>query len=128
MSKDKVVVSHHDAAPGSIKSYTIGFALSLVLTFVTFIIADKQLMSGWAMVYVLAVLAIVQLFVQLIFFLHVGRESSQRWNTATLLFAAMVVIILVFGSLWIMSNLNYMHEHGEEPEMTNEQIIHDEGY
>lgn len=51
-------------------------------------------------------LAVVQLFVQLIFFLHLGRESRPRWNLAMLLFAFMIIGIVAGGSLWIMSNLN----------------------
>jgi cytochrome o ubiquinol oxidase operon protein cyoD len=125
----KAVVSTHETAHGSVKSYSLGFGLSLLLTLAAYFIASKQVTEGWTMVYVLAVLAVSQLFVQLYFFLHVGRESRPRWNTAVLAFAAMVVFIVVFGSLWIMKNLNYSHTHTGSPvNESSERIIKDEGY
>ena len=52
-------------------------------------------------------LAVVQLVVQLVFFLHLGRERQPRWNLLAFAFMAIVLLILVLGSLWIMNNLNY---------------------
>lgn len=87
--------------------YVIGFVLSIILTLVAYILVVNHVMSGAGLVAVIVGLAIIQLFVQLFFFLHLGEESKPRWNLMSLLFAAMVVIIVVFGSLWIMNNLNY---------------------
>jgi len=53
------------------------------------------------------VLATIQLFVQLIFFLHLDREPKPFWNLQVLMFAAGVIVIIVVGSIWIMNNLNY---------------------
>jgi cytochrome o ubiquinol oxidase operon protein cyoD len=120
----KIVSSHHDAAPGSVRSYVIGFALSLVLTLTAYILVSERLAEGWALIYALAALAVLQLSVQLIYFLHLGRESKPRWNLHLLVFAVGVVGILVFGSLWIMQNLSYnQHAHPSDTE-----IIRDEGY
>ena len=119
-----IIVSHHDNGQGSVRAYVIGFALSLVLTLASYVIATKELAHGWGLIYALSVLAVTQLFVQLVFFLHVGRESKPRWNTTALLFAAMVVLIIVFGSLWIMKGLQYYH--GKAP--STQEIIKDEGY
>jgi cytochrome o ubiquinol oxidase operon protein cyoD len=125
----RAVISRHDAAPGNFKSYTWGFGLSLVLTVVAYVLTVKGLLSGWGLIYTLAGLAIAQLFVQLWFFLHLGRESKPRWNLAVLVFAAGVVFIVVFGSLWIMKNLDYNHHHGgRSPQATNKFLIKDEGY
>jgi cytochrome o ubiquinol oxidase subunit IV len=121
---DKVIVARHDTTHGSVRSYTIGFVLSIVLTLIAFWMVNSNVSSGWTLVISLGVLAIAQLFVQLIFFLHLGRESKPRWNLSVLLFAAMVVIILVFGSIWIMKNLEY--HHGQQ--ISEEKIIKDEGY
>jgi cytochrome o ubiquinol oxidase operon protein cyoD len=79
-------------------------------------------MSGTGLVAVIVGLAIIQLFVQLFFFLHLGEESKPRWNLMVLLFAAMVVIIVVFGSLWIMNNLNY----NMMPDMNNKTELQDQ--
>ena len=122
----KTVVSHHESGHGSVLSYTVGYALSIVLTLVAYYVASKQVTTGWALIYALCALAVAQLFVQLSFFLHLGRESKPRWNLTVFLFALMVVIILVFGSLWIMKNLSYDHEH-LSPEQLNQTIIKDEG-
>lgn len=120
----KVIVSHHEASHGSVKTYATGFALSIILTLAAYTLVAKGITSGWALVFILAALAISQLLVQLVFFLHLGRESKPRWNLTVMAFAAMVVIILVFGSLWIMKNLQY--NHAKVP--STEQIIKDEGY
>ncbi len=121
---NKAVVSHHEAASGSVRTYTAGFVLSLILTVGAYAAVRDHVASGWALIFVLAGLAVTQLLVQLVFFLHLGRESKPRWNLTVLLFAVMVVGIVVFGSLWIMRNLNYAHSHSVTPT----EIIKDEGY
>lgn len=128
MSQPKAIVARHETAHGTARSYTAGFALSLILTLAAYLIVSNNVFSGWALVYALTALAVTQLAAQLIFFLHLGRESRPRWNLTVMLFALMVVFIVVFGSLWIMKNLQYNHVHGGSPSQTNQFIIHDEGY
>jgi cytochrome o ubiquinol oxidase operon protein cyoD len=123
---NKVVAAEHEVDPGSIRSYSIGFGLSLILTIAAYAVASRQLASNWTLIYVLVVLAITQLFVQLIFFLHLGRGSRSRWNLTVAAFAGMVVLILVIGSLWIMKHLNYSHD-SLSPQQLNKSIIKDEG-
>lgn len=106
------------------KSYTIGFIVALVLTNVAFIIVQSNAFEGWLLIAALAGLAIIQLWVQLHFFLHLGRESKPRWNLLMFVFAALVVIILVFGSLWIMNNLSY---HGMPATSTDAEVMQEEG-
>jgi cytochrome o ubiquinol oxidase operon protein cyoD len=124
----KATVARHENAGGSVRSYTTGFVLSLILTLTAYLLTTRDAFSGWTLVGVLAVLAIAQLAVQLICFLHVGREARPRWNLTVMLFALMVVGIVVFGSLWIMKNIQYNHNHGASSSDTNQFIIHDEGY
>lgn len=92
-------------------SYMIGFGLSLVLTLVAFWLVMQHVETGRfnkeTVVAGLAVTAIAQLIVQLVFFFHLGREPKPRLNTVSFLFMLMVVGIIGFGSLWIMYNLNY---------------------
>jgi cytochrome o ubiquinol oxidase operon protein cyoD len=90
-----------------VMAYVIGFVSSIVLTLFAYILVVNHVISGTGLVAAIVGLAIIQLFVQLFFFLHLGEEKKPRWNLMALLFAATVVIIVVFGSLWIMSNLNY---------------------
>lgn len=92
-------------------SYMVGFTLSLVLTLVAFWLVMQHVEAGrfdMDVVFVgLAVTAVAQLIVQLVFFFHLGREPKPRLNTVSFLFMLMVVVIIGFGSLWIMYNLNY---------------------
>ena len=122
------------AKKASVNAYIVGFVLSLVLTLAAFSLAWRHIESGrsaYSMVFLMAALAglaITQLLVQLVFFLHLSRESKPRWNLSVLSFAALIVVILVFGSLWIMANLDYHHGDSMEPTKTNEYIINDEGF
>lgn len=109
----KVIAASHDASAGTRTRYITGFVLSVTLTGVAFALVHIHVAhhhtypSDDFMMAALPVLGVIQLFVQLVCFLHVGRESKPRWNAYALAFAAIVVVILVAGSLWIMSNLNY---------------------
>ena len=113
--------------------YTIGFVLSLGLTLAAFLLvwryvdSGRQIFSENFLLFWLAALAISQLFVQLIFFLHLGHEPKPRWNFIVMAFAATIVVILVFGSLWIMYNLDYREGHQLSPQETESYIIKDEG-
>lgn len=116
--------SQHDSGQGTTMSYVVGFVMSLELTLAAYLLVVNQVLDRRMLLAVIVGLAIAQLLVQLTFFLHLGRESKPRWNLTVLLFAALVVIILVFGSLWIMNNLNY---HTMSPQQTDKYILHDEG-
>jgi cytochrome o ubiquinol oxidase subunit IV len=107
----------HEAAHGSLSTYWTGFILSLVLTVLSF----GAVMSGWVphsmILPAIAVLAVVQLIVQLGFFLHLGVSREQRSNTGVLTFTVVLVGILVGGSMWVMYNANVnMEPHTMTPE------------
>lgn len=95
-----------------IRSYVIGFILSLILTALAFFITKSYLAGDdmkvpMLLLVSLLVLAAIQLLVQLLFFFHLGSETKPRLNTVSFLFMLMVVGIIGIGSLWIMFNLNY---------------------
>jgi cytochrome o ubiquinol oxidase operon protein cyoD len=121
-----------DSGKGTISQYVAGFVLSLAITLVAYATVQHHINTGHvfptdsAMVAILSILAIAQLMVQLVFFLHLNRESKPRWNLLVAGFAVLVVLIVVFGSLWIMGNLNYHHEQ-LTPGETSQQIIQEEG-
>jgi cytochrome o ubiquinol oxidase operon protein cyoD len=112
---------------GSMRSYVAGFIISIVLTLAAYIMVVNHFYYGWALVGAIIVLAVIQLLAQMILFLHLGRESKPRWKLGVFYFMLMVVLILVLGSLWIMVNLSYHHDH-RSPGKTNQFIIKDEGY
>lgn len=121
MSKNNQNISNREAAPGTYTSYITGFVLSLALTALAYLLVVNGYFSGVNQAIAVVIgLAIAQLFVQLIFFLHLGRESQPRWNAMALIFALIVVVVVVLGSIWIMKNLDYnMHQ-------SDKQIIKDE--
>lgn len=96
----------YGASGGRLRSYITGFILSVVLTLLPYLLVQRHAQSHVFLVVAIFGFAIVQLFIQLIFFLHLDRGSSRRWNIVVLAFATMVVVIVVGGSLWIIGNLN----------------------
>lgn len=88
-------------------AYGVGFALSVILTVAAFypIMVPGTLPNGW-LVPTIALLAIIQIFVHLVCFLHMSAASEQRWNVTAFGFALLVVFILITGSLWIMHNIS----------------------
>ncbi len=95
------------AAHGSLRQYTIGLILSIVLTAIPFGLVMTGVQAS-LMVFTLIILcAIAQIFVQLVFFLHMSMESEQIWNTTSAVFIVLIVAILVLGSIWIMQHLNH---------------------
>lgn len=113
-------------AKGLLTGYISGFILSIVLTLLAYALVVHHLLNNWTLVFVLVGLAVTQLAVQLIFFLHLSDESKPRWNLLVFLFMVVVLTIFVFGTLWIMNNLNYNHNY-RSPQDTNTYIIKDEG-
>lgn len=90
----------------SIRNYVIGLVLAVGLSAVSFYIARSTLVWAPSIPIALSVLALAQIGVHLVFFLHIttGRDSIN--NVLALAFGILIVMLLVFGSLWIMSNLN----------------------
>lgn len=125
-NSEHAVVAQHDAGHGSTISYITGFVLSIACTIAPYLLVTKKLLSGTALIGWIVGFALLQLLVQLVFFLHLGRESKPRWNMYAFLFAAMVVLIIVFGSLWIMYNLDYnmMPAHDIEQHIMEEEGIY----
>ena len=113
----------NERAGHSIKPYIIGFVLSVELTLLAYwAVVGGAYQAGFTIAIIIG-LAILQLFVQLLFFLHLGEEMRPRWRLVTLGFGILVVFIIVFGSLWIMDNLNYnmMHSPQEAEEYIERQ-------
>ena len=90
----------------TLKAYVIGLLLSLTFTFIAFTIVGEHKMSNEMLYITITILAILQLFAQVIFFLRLNTSAEGRWNTMPFIFTLIVVGILVGGSLWIMYNLN----------------------
>ncbi len=96
----------HDPSHGSPKSYLIGFALSLGLTVLSFGAVMSGLVSQPMILPAIVVLAVAQLVVQLVFFLHLGASPDQRSNTVIFVLTFLLIMTIVAGSLWVMHNAN----------------------
>ena len=107
----------------SVWSYTIGFVLSICLTSIAYLLIRQNEHTKTTLVWYIVGLAMAQLVVQLVFFIHLGTDRKSRWNKMAMLFMFLVISILVFGSMWIMNSLNYNH-----PAMntTDKEVLTDE--
>ncbi|MGH7004050.1 MAG: cytochrome o ubiquinol oxidase subunit IV [Alphaproteobacteria bacterium] len=94
-------------AHGSLRSYLIGFGLSVVLTAVPFwLVMSGVLDSRQATGLAIMALAVVQIVVHMIFFLHMNVRSENGWTMMALIFTLVLVVITLTGSLWVMYHLN----------------------
>jgi cytochrome o ubiquinol oxidase operon protein cyoD len=91
---------------GSIKSYSIGFGLAIIFTLAAFLTVTSGWFSQGAAIAIISLLAVVQLIVQLVFFLHLGRDKV-KWKASAFYTMLLILILIVGGSLWIMYNLDY---------------------
>ena len=88
---------------GSRRSYTTGFLLAIALTVVPFGLVMSHASIGTPLL--ITVFALAQIGVHIVYFLHVNRSAEQRWNLMALVFTAIVLCIILGGSIWIMHNL-----------------------
>ena len=91
---------------GSFATYTVGLAFALLLTAASFIVSQTNLLWEPGVPAGLAVLAIAQMGVHLVFFLHISTGPDNSNNVIALAFGVLIVGLVVSGSLWIMANLN----------------------
>lgn len=106
MSTDLSLKEMKNEWHGSLRAYIIGFAVSILLTVISFSLVAAKLLSGQLLIHTIVILALVQAVIQLLFFLHVGQEAKPRWETLVFYFMMLVLFIVVIGSLWIMYDLN----------------------
>ncbi|QDI82963.1 cytochrome o ubiquinol oxidase subunit IV [Methylorubrum populi] len=92
---------------GSFKDYVTGFVLSVILTAIPFwlvmgnVIEDKVVTGV-----VILALAVVQIVVHMIYFLHMNTKSEGGWTFLALIFTITLVVITLCGSIWVMHHLN----------------------
>lgn len=92
---------------GTIGSYIVGFTLSALLTLSSYLVVTQNLIPKDITVGVIIFLALLQFIVQSIYFLHLDKENGPRWNLSVFLSALSLVDLIVIGSIWIMTHLNY---------------------
>ena len=90
----------------SFLSYTVGLGLAIVATMASFIVAQTGLLWAPGIPVGLIVLALAQIGVHLVFFLHLGSGPESTNNILALAFGVLIVFLVIAGSIWIIANLN----------------------
>ena len=90
----------------SIKDYAIGFVLSLILTAIPFWLVMGHVLPPETTKYVIMGFAAVQFVVQMIYFLHMNSKSEGGWNMMALILTAVLLVIVLAGSIWVMTHMN----------------------
>ena len=119
-----------DVAPGQAHSnilsetaaYVIGLALALILTGVSFWVASTSVLWGPGVAVGLVVLAIAQMGVHLVFFLHITSGPDNTNNVLALAFGVLIVFLVMVGTIWIMAHMTA--NMAPPPELTNLQMQH----
>jgi len=106
-SNDNHTQTHGGAAHGSVKEYVHGLIWSIILTAIPFGLVMVGGLSSSLTVIIILVCAVAQVFVQLVYFLHMNTSSEQTWNVTSAVFIVLIVLIVVLGSVWIMQHLNH---------------------
>jgi cytochrome o ubiquinol oxidase operon protein cyoD len=114
-----------DVAPGQphsnilseVVAYVIGLGLALLLTGVSFWVASTSVLWGPGVAVGLVVLAIAQMGIHLVFFLHITSGPDNTNNVLALAFGVLIVFLVMVGTIWIMGHMNM--NVGMPPEMMN---------
>ncbi len=112
----------HDNIVSETWAYVIGLGLALLLTGISFWVASTGVLWGPGVAVGLVVLAIAQMGVHLVFFLHITSGPDNTNNVLALAFGVLIVFLVMIGTIWIMSHMNANMMPG--PEMTNLQMQH----
>ena len=91
----------------ALKSYLTGFALAAILTAIPFALVATDLLSRSSALAIIAVAATAQVLVHLRYFLHLDLTSTPRENLVAIVFAAVIILMMVGFSFWIMFDLHH---------------------
>ena len=101
---------HHDdhdvGYHATVKGYVVGFLLSVVLTAIPFWLVMGKVLPSSATGFIILGFAAVQMVVHMIYFLHLNGKVEGGWSMLALLFTAILVVIMLAGSVWVMYNMN----------------------
>lgn len=92
---------HHD-----VRGYQTGFILAAILTIIPFALVASGAFSTIAILWVIGILGLIQIFVHVRYFLHVDLSPERREELYLMLFSGSLFIVMVAGMLWILFNLH----------------------
>ena len=101
-----ILTDREEGTPAGVLVYTIGLVLAVILTATSFWVANTSLIWGPGVPIGLMVLAIAQMGIHLVFFLHITTGPDNTNNVLALAFGILIVLLVVVGSTVIMTNLN----------------------
>jgi cytochrome o ubiquinol oxidase operon protein cyoD len=98
---------HDDHNHGSLKSYTIGFILSVILTAIPFWLVMGNVFANPATTaFTILGFAAVQIVVHMVYFLHMNAKVEGGWSMLAMMFTLILVVIVLSGSIWVMYHMN----------------------
>ena len=112
----------HDNLMSEVVAYVVGLGLALLLTGISFWVASTGVLWGPGVATGLVVLAIAQMGVHLVFFLHITSGPDNTNNVLALAFGVLIVFLVMIGTIWIMGHMNA--NMGVSPELMNLQMQH----
>ena len=122
MSEINTHPTKQHAEHGSVRFYAVGFLASLVLTIIPYYLVTQQILLGTTLLIVILAFGILQMFVQMFFFLHLGRGPKPLYNVAFFGATAGLIVIVVGASILIMNNLY----HSMSPEEYTTRLAQEE--
>lgn len=97
---------HDSGSHGTLKDYTIGFILSVILTAIPFWLVMAKVLPPGTTGLVLLAFAGVQVIVHMIYFLHMTSKAEHGWSLMSTIFTVIVLVIMMAGSIWVMYHMN----------------------
>jgi cytochrome o ubiquinol oxidase subunit IV len=116
-------MSKHKSEHGTVQSYVIGFILSLIFTFIPYYLVVNQTFSKKSLLIAILGFGLIQMVIQITFFLHLGRGPKPRWNLYFFISTFFLILVVVGGSIVIINNLHY----NMQPSDQVKKLIADEG-
>jgi cytochrome aa3-600 menaquinol oxidase subunit 4 len=84
-------------------THVIGFALSIALTLLALGVVFYTSLSSQTVIVIIIILAFLQAIVQLFLFMHIRESKDGSLQTSTIIYSALMAIIIVAGTIWVMS-------------------------
>ena len=109
---------------GTTRSYIIGFLLSLVFTAIPYYLVVNESVSGSALLATILGFAVLQMIIQILFFLHLGRGPKPLYNVVFFVSTVGIILVVIGGSILIINNLHYnMTPSDQTKKLTNGESI-----
>ena len=116
---------HRTGEKGAVKSYFIGFILSLIFTLVPYYLVQSHKGIGNLLLVAILGLAVIQLIIQILYFLHLGRGPKPHWELYFFISTIGIILVVVGASLIIINNLHSnMNVRDQKAKLINGEAIY----